>query len=396
MDEKSLIEEVGKKTADQIKQALDAAKSGDQERATALEAKLLNQLGPDSEHMKAMQTQLDTIATDLKKQANAQEQVKSIGNFLTEVGRTAEFKNLRSSGGKFVKELPIDFGMKSVLNSAMTGVLPKPSWIPGVFRAPDQQPFISQLVPVVPTNSDVVYYVNRVSRTNNTAAQTEGSALGENSYNWGQASASVSDIGNFTKVSDQALADNADWIMAELAAEIPWAVLNAQDAAILTAILAGDTAFSAAGKPYLSNVVDANEFDVLRAAINQARAANFAPDAVLVNNDDYAMMEMVKDLQGQYVVPQFYSSAGLRVSNVPIIPNNTITSGTYEVCSFSRSRLAMRQNLVMEFGYDAADFSTRMITVRAYVRSAFILSTQMAGGFIGGTFATDKATINKV
>lgn len=395
MDEKALIAEVGKETANQIKAAIEAAKAGDAEKMTALEAKLMGSLGADSPHVKAMQAQLDKIMTDAQKALADKQELKNLSKHLSEIGNSQEFKSLRSNGVKLVKEIPIDFGMKAstILNSSMTNVLPKPTWIPGVYRAPDQAPFISQLCPVIPTTSDTIYYVNRLTRTNGAAAQTEGQALGQSDLNWTQASATVSDIGSFMKVSDNALGDN-DFVMGEINAELPWMVLNAQDAAILALVISGATAFSAAGKPYLANVTAANYFDVLRAAINQARAANFSPDAVLVNNDDYAMMEMAKTTEGAYIYPPWFSSTGLSVSGVRLVPNNTITSGTYVVCTMSRTPLAMRQNLTVEFGYDADDFSKRLLTVRAYVRSAYVFSTQMAGGFIKGTFETDKGVIN--
>lgn len=391
---KSISDQLGTKTANEIKSAIDAARAGDAEKMTAMEAKLLNELGADSPHIKAMQTQLDKITTDQQKAMIEKQEIKAIQDHLIEVGRSEEFKSIRSNGKKLIKEIPINFKASTILNSSMTNVLPKPSWIPGVFRAPDQAPFISQLCPVVPTNSDIVYYVNRLSRTNGAAAQTEGLALGQSDLNWTQASANVSDIGSFMKVSDNALGDN-DFVMGEINAELPWMVLNAQDAAILALIDSGSTAFSATGKPWLNGVRTPNRFDVLRAAIGQARGNNFRPDAVLINEDDYGMMEMEKNLDGSYVIPQFYSAAGIRVSNVPVIPSTTVTSGSFFVCTLARTPLAMRQNLIVEFGYDADDFSKRLITVRAYVRSAYVFSTQMAGGFIDGTFDAAIALITK-
>jgi len=394
MDEKLLMDEIGKKTADQIKAAIDAAKAGDQEQATALEAKLVNQLGADSDHVKAMQTQLDQISTNIQKQMVENVKIKTIKSALLDIGRTNEFKSIRTNR-TFQKEIPLDLEEKvvTVMNSGMTGHIPKPMWLPGVFRAPDQAPFLSQLCPIVPTASNTVWYINRTTRTNGAAAQTEGSALGQSDVLYTQASATVVDTGSFLKVSDNAIEDNADFLMGEINAELPWMVLDAQDAAILALIVSGATAFSAAAKPYLSAVVNANYYDVLRAAINQARAQNFQPDTILVHNDDYAMMEMSKTATGEYTIPNWASLNGLSVSGVRVVPNNQITTGTYVVCTLGRTPLAMRQNLVLEFGYDHDDFSKRLLTARAYVRSAYIFSTQMALGFIKGTFADDAATL---
>jgi HK97 family phage major capsid protein len=402
MEEKdltALAAELGKKNADIMKAMFDAARQDDQKTLVDMQAKLLNDLGADSPHIKAMQTQLDEISTDLKTARDRKEYKNTIRDIAIKNDIAGKMRNYLDTKMGSSIEIPLDLGVKiAVANMTnalnFSGGLPKPTWIPGVSKAPDEMPFLSQLIPTIATTSNTVYYINRTARNTGAAAVTPGNALPQTDYTWAGASAAVVDYGAYTKIHQNALDDN-DFVAGQLDAELPWDVLHAFDAAILTAILSGATAFAVGTKPYASGVVDANYFDVLRAAINQARAQNYAPDLVLVNTDDYAMMEMTKTSQGVYVVPQFISANGLSVSGVRIVPNNTITSGTYCVCTLNRTYLAMRQSMVMEWGLDSTDFTLRMVTVRAYLRGVYIKSTTANLGFITGTFATDAANMNK-
>ncbi|TRZ53856.1 phage major capsid protein [bacterium] len=395
---KALALDLGKKNADSMKAMFEAAKLDDQKAATELQAKLLNELGADSPHIKAMQSQLDVISTDIKTRQTHDQVTKSFRDVIRDADVVAKTKELFNSKIGFTVEVPLNLNLKiAVANMTnalnFSGGLPKPTWIPGLSKAPDEIPFLSQLIPTIATTSNTVYYINRTARNIGAAAVTPGNALPQVDYTWAGASAAVVDYGAYAKIHQNALDDN-DFVAGQLDAEIPMDVLTAFDTAILTAILSGATAFAVGTKPYAAAVVDANYFDVLRAAINQARGNNYWPDLVLVNTDDYAMMEMTKTSQGIYVVPQFISANGLMVSGVKIVPNNLITSGTYAVCTLGRTYLAMRQNLVMEWGLDSTDFTLRMVTVRAYLRGVYIKSTTANLGFITGTFATDRAAMN--
>ena len=390
-----LFSQIGKKNADHVNELFSAARKEDSEKLTVMEAKLLNDLGPDSEHMKAIQSQLDKIQTDLKVSANKEQRMKTFREHLSEMTKTEGFQQLRKNRG-YTHEIPIDFSERKsagpILNSGLGGALPAPTWLPGVVRTPDQPPFISELCPVVPTESDTVYYVYRSGRTDGAAAQTEGQALGQSDLTYTQTSATVADYGSFIKISDNALSDNS-FISGQISSELPWLVMNEVDSAILTAAIAGATAFSVSGKTYDSSVPSANNYDVLRAAVNQARAAHYQPDAILVHYDDFASMEMSKSVDGIYTLPPFYQN--MVISGVRVIPNATVTTGDFLVGTFARTPLAMRQNLVIEFGYDDDDFSKRMVTVRAYIRAAYVMSTQYSGGFIKGDFTDGIAAMLK-
>ena len=391
IDLKALATELGKKNADTMEVMLKAAREQDSKTQAEMQAKLLNELGAESPHIKAMQSQLDKISTDIKTRQSHEMITKSFRDIVRDADVVSKTKELFNTKTGFTVEVPLDFSKKiAVANMTnalnFSGGLPKPTWIPGVSKVPDCQPFLADLIPTIQTNSNTVYYINRTARNRGAAVVTPGSALAQSDYTWAGASAAVLDYGTYVKIHQNALDDN-DFVAGQLDAELPWDVLRVFDDAILAGILSGATAFSAVAKPYLTGVVDANYFDVLRAAINQARAQCFAPDLVLVNTDDFAMMEMSKSSTGIYVIPQFITSNGLSVSGVRIVPNNLITSGTYCVCSLNRTYLAMRQNLVMEWGLDANDFTLRMVTVRAYVRGVYIKSTYANLGFITGTFA---------
>jgi len=393
---KALASEIGVKNAANMKNMFDAARAEDEKTAVELQAKLMNELGAESPHIKAMQTQLDAISTAQKTARAENVAIKSFRQSLADQEVAKKLADLRATGSatsKLTLEVPLNLKVANMTNTNnLSSGLPKYDWIPGVSKTQDEAPFLSNLIQKFATTSNTIYYINRTARTTAAAAVTPGNALPQTDYTYAGATAAVLDYGAYTKIHQNMLDDN-DFVAGQLDAELPWDVMHVFDAAIMTGILSGATAF-AAPAAYANKIVEANNYDVIRAAINQARRNNCYPDAVFVHTDDYAMMEMTKTSTGEYVTPLFFQAQGIRISNVPVYPNNTITSGTYVVCSLNRTYLAMRQNLVMEFGLDDTDFTLRMVTARAYVRGVYVKSTQAALGFVSSTFDDAKTALN--
>jgi HK97 family phage major capsid protein len=411
MDEKQIqliVDQVTQKTADKVKALSEAEQENRKKEFDGLKNDVMDslkkELGPESDHVKAMQQQLDDISTKMKKGENREEE-KSTALQIGEMMKTDEYKNFAEgrSGGRFVKEIPLDRkAAGTMLNSGQSGVFPRPTWVPGVQKDEDLPVFVSSLLNIGTTTSNTVYYTERTARTDGAASRAEGAAMGQSDMTYTQRSTSVVDIGSFITISRQMLTDT-EWMNNELNTELRGLVLRELDNELLlgagsgtdlNGIINRSTAFAAGN--FAASVPNAGYFDVLRVAINQARRNNYMPTHVLVHSDDYTMMELNKTSDGQYDYPPFYAASGLQVSGVKIVANNLITAGTYVVCTMPRARLYMRENLMVEAWYEHSDNATKgLVTFTATVRAAFYIAAEHANGFITGTFAAGIAAINK-
>lgn len=406
MDEKefnTLLDQTTKAVADKIKSAMEAAKEDNQKEVTSLKADLLNELGPDSAHMKVMQDQLDQISLDIKDRKSEMEGktfTDHVGDFI----KSDDFKGIanESKQGKAIYRIPLQTKVGTMLDSGQSGEIPFPTFDPGVSKTSDIPVFLYPMCNIGSTTSETIYYVDRTARTAGATAPAEGVALGQSDMTYTQRSVSVFDVGTFITISKQMVQDN-DFVQGEINGELTPMVLRKLDYDILNGtgttefdgIINRATTVSVAGLTYAGGIPNANNFDVLRVAVALCRKSNWQPNAILVSIDDYAMMEMSKDGSGAYTIPPFYGP-GIQISGVRVIPNTLITAGTFVVCDMSKAKLRMRQDMLVEAWYQHSDNATkRLLTITAYLRAAFYISAEHATAFQTSTFDTVRAAILK-
>lgn len=406
MDEKELnqlLDQTTKAVSDKIKSAIEAAKEDNQKEVTSLKTDLLNELGPDSPHVKAMQEQLDQISLDNKDRKSEMEG-KTFSDHVSDFAKSDDFKNIASETkqGKAIYRIPFQAKVATMLNSGQSGAIPFPTLDPGVSKTSDIPVFLFPMCNIGGTISDTIYYVDRSARTAGAAVAAEGVALGQSDMTYTQRSVSVFDVGTFITISKQMVQDN-DFVQSEINGELTPMVLRKLDYDILNGtgttefdgIVNRGTTVSVAGLTFAGGIPNANNFDVLRVAVALCRKNNQQPDAILVSVDDYAMMELSKDGSGAYTIPPFYGP-GIMISGVRVLPNTLITTGTFVVCDMNKAKLRMRQDMLVEAWYQHSDNATkRLLTITAYLRAAFYISAEHTTAFQKGSFDTVRLAINK-
>ena len=119
-----------------------------------------------------------------------------------------------------------------------------------------------------------------------------------------------------------------------------------------------------------------NKLDIIREMIKQCQIANFTPDAILMNPQDWYEIDVLKvgssatDIR--YVVgnPRGFSNPGLW--GIPVVVTNAMTAGTVLVGAFARgAEIKDRMQASVEVSRENSDnFVKNMVTVLAEERIA--------------------------
>lgn len=128
------------------------------------------------------------------------------------------------------------------------------------------------------------------------------------------------------------------------------------------------------------------EVDLIRRGIGQLQAAGFVPDAIVLNAADWAVIELSKSQQGEYVAGDPRLSQEPTLWGVRVFPSQYQDAGQFVVGSFSQSmRLWVRQEAALLVSDSHAEnFTKNIVTMLAEARMC--LTITRAAGIIKGTF----------
>lgn len=274
-----------------------------------------------------------------------------------------------------------------------------------IIRIARRQPFLRQILNARPINGMYEWWAEQVNVDGAANTVAEGAAKPQADFDVQERTAKVEKIAAYAKMSKELLADQQamrNFIEEEIR-ELVELKLDSQlyngngTSPNLKGIVTWATSMSVTGTPFATagvGVDQANNFDVVVAA--KAIMENnyyFTPDVMLVNPLDYGLMQLVKNTQGQYLIPPFATSMGMNIAGVQIYSNPGVTAGDFVIMDSSKPRLRMREEFNLDYGYEHDDFTKNLITVLGELRALLYLPTNYAGAVLKGTFATVRAAM---
>jgi len=271
--------------------------------------------------------------------------------------------------------------------------------VPGYKFDPTRPTHIRQLLAQGSTQSDVVRFVKESGYSNGAAATAEGATLTQSDFDMTAADANVRKIGTYFRISEEMLADTPQ-LTSYLSARAPEKLLEVEDTQILSGngtapnlsgIITDATAFAAGD---LADSVDnANDFDVIVAALNQLAAANYNADTILLNPSDFHKNLLLKDTQNNYLKDQVYNGLQPVFMGVKVVLNTAISAGDFLIGNFGvGTQLWVRDGINVEFfREDGTNVRDGFVTVRVSERVA--LTNYLPNAFVTGDFTTAKAAL---
>ena len=347
---------------------------------------------------KKFNERFDSFEVENKKMFEKKNESKNFKTNLTKALNEGAIDNLvKGNTNAAAFEIKADMTM----NADYSGEVVPADRVPGFKFDPNRPQNMRQIIPNGSTGSDVVRFVKESGYSNGAAAAAEGSTLGQTDFDMTASSVNVEKIGTYLRISEEMLADTAQ-LTSYISNRVPAKLLEVEDDQILggngvspnlNGLYNSDTNFdtSASGAFYQS-VDNANEFDVLVAAINQLALSNYKPNYILLNPTDFHKILLLKDSQSRYLKDQVYQGLQPSFMGVPVIINNEVNAGTFFVGDFNSCQLWIRENLSVSFHReDGTNIRDGFVTVRCQERVA--LATYLPLGIIDGTFSTAKSAL---
>lgn len=256
-------------------------------------------------------------------------------------------------------------------------------------------------------DSDPLSWLERRPKEGAAAFVAEGAAKPYIDHTWTEGKVSAEFIAVATPVSRKALT-----VMSMLESEIndilneelldaleEYIIRNSGSSALVNSIWSYAKAFT--GASLALGIDNANEFDVLRAAILQARLGNPSdakhtgrmPTAIYVSLDAQAKMDLKKDAENRYLLPPFLAPGGVTISGIPIIGTEFLGADEFLLGDFSRYAFNVVSPLDIQVGYINDQFIKNELMIRAELMGNGRVKYHDTWSFVRGAFTTAKAAL---
>lgn len=321
--------------------------------------------------------------------------VKSINE-----GAIEAFKSGNTNAARFEMKGANDMS----IGADFTGVVADETIVPQFKFDPTRATHIRQLLPTGSTDAQVIRFPKESGYDEtNVGATAEGAALAQTDFDITATSVNVNRIGTFLRVTEEMLNDTPQ-LSSYISARVPEKILSIEDTQLLngsgsganqSGLFTDGTGFNATTSGFVDAVENANEYDVLVAALNQLALSNYQADTILLNPTDLHKIALLKSSQNEYLRQQIYSGLVPQIMGVNITANTAVTAGKFLVGNLRQaSQLWVRENLSVEFSRDDnVNFTKNLVTIRVQERIA--LTNYLPNAIVQGTFSTAINDIEK-
>lgn len=263
--------------------------------------------------------------------------------------------------------------------------------LPGLRRAT-----IRDLVAPGETESGSIEYVRETGFTNNAATVAEGGAKPYSDITTALVNAPVRTIAHLFKASRQIL-DDAKALQSYIDARARYGLLLAEESQLLYGSGAGANlqglvpVAAQYAAPGGVTVTGEQRIDRLRLALLQAELGEFPSDGIVLNPIDWALIELIKDDVGRYIIGQPQEGTAARLWNRPVVATqamkqNDFLTGAFKLGAQIFDRMDVEVLISTE---NDKDFENNMVTLRAEERLA--LAIYRTEAFVTGKLAAAAA-----
>lgn len=398
MEQKEIIQtldNIKAEIAAENKKAIEAVKDGAQKEASEIKENITSL----KQTAEGLQKHLDEL-TARQKDIKVETKVKSFDENIYDSlkAEEAKLKAIKDSGDN--TKINIKAAATMGTGNYSGGTVGLSQWDSAFALVPRRMPKLRQIVNSFGVSEKYVAWAEQANRDGGAGQTAEGAAKTQADFDIVEANKLVEKITAFTKVSKEGLAD-IKFLQREINNDLISLVETKLDTDLYsgsgtTPAIKGITTYaptiSLTGTPFATaggGVPNANQLDVLRAAIYAVEAAFFTPNYIVLHPVDIARIDMLKSTTGEYLPHQAAGQFAFKsYYGLPIISSTVVTAGTFLVGDFTKSNLGIREEINIQIGYDQDDFTKNLVTILAEVRAVHYIKSNHANAFVKGTFAT--------
>ncbi len=281
--------------------------------------------------------------------------------------------------------------VKNTLTGADANVAPdrRPGIVPGA--APVLT--LESLLPSTATSSNAIEFTKEASFTNSAAEAAEGAAKAESALTWSLVNMPVSTVAHWIKISRQLAMDNV-----ALAAYVNARMTYGVNRRVETQLVSGNGT-----APNISGFLNSGNFTahgyanaalgtvlkklvLIRRIIGDLQNAGYAPDGIVLNPVDWAIIENDLMTEGSGNAARVSVDAVGRPTlfGLPVVASVGMTADNVAVGAFAQaSMIYNREGVIVELSdSDSDNFTKNLVTVRAERRLA--LATEIPAAIRAG------------
>ena len=269
--------------------------------------------------------------------------------------------------------------------------------VPGIQSAPREENAILPALLKGRTNGKTIYWANRINEDGGSAFIGEGVLKPLKDFDLAEESSVAKKVavrGNYSRelVNDVAgfRDEMATLLRVDLLEKIESELLESNaSSTTLTGILTVAPGYTTTT---LDDLVEKpNKADALRAAALQMRLLNYKPNVAFLNPADAALMDLTKDSNGNYI--RFQLDGVIR--QLRLIETTAIDAGNFLVMDTRKWFVKMYEDIMIEYGLNADDFSKNMMSVIVEARLHSYYNSIDLGAFMYESFDTVISAIEK-
>lgn len=319
-------------------------------------------------------------------------QAKSIGDMVVASPQFLERAKIGNRGKVHARadiEVAERSHFRTTLISGAGGVgITNIEYIPSILQVLQQRLTVADLLGQGQTDKGSITYPQQTTYVNATAATAEGAAKPEVTFVFTETNAPVRKIAGWTKISEEVLEDFPA-VKSVIDQQLPFMVQQTEEAELLSGDGTGQhltgllntsgiqTQTKAAATPAATNV------NAIYNAITKIRVNSFLePDGIIVHPNDWQIMRLSVDQNGQYYAggpfTGAYGNPGMvidRLWGLPVVVTTAITQGTALVGAFKIGAMVFRRKglTVQMYNQNEDDAKKNLIMLIAEERLGLVV-----------------------
>jgi hypothetical protein len=109
----------------------------------------------------------------------------------------------------------------------------------------------------------------------------------------------------------------------------------------------------------------------------------FNANVIVMNPADQCLMTLEKDLNNNYLIPNWITTDGVNIGAVRVVTNQLVPVNEAYIMDSTKGTVVSRRGTTVEFGFENNDnFEKELVTVKAYERLNFLVRNVDANAFM--------------